>query len=169
MLGLIESQENWTLLLINLQKCWPSSNSQSKNKEQEIQNLAKAVEEKQKVILIYDHTVERLEQNSKKKQNALEIWKSTHAFAVLKLNDPNAKLPFYVIRSQNRTIRRNITHLTSKKHPLSEVFWIRQRIENPINMYKRLKMATVSYMGNYCRPECDEETFKAALDSFADI
>ena len=66
------------------------------------------IKDKEAALKVNENTIEILEQNLGKKQTARDIWASTHAVTVLKMNEPEATLPFYIMRTQNKTMVRNL-------------------------------------------------------------
>ena len=86
----------------------------------------------------------------------LEMWASTHAFTMLRLDDPAAKMPYYAIRCKRQKMSPAINKLR-KRFLKVKVIYQHRRVPNSINLYGRLRAneQVVSYH-NFCDPAGDE-------------
>ena len=91
------------------------------------------------------------EEDAQKKEHRIRTWANSHAFTMMRLNNPNAKLPYYAIRRK----RINMSGATMKlrgKHPHSIMIYQNSHVPNPINLYNRLKSCgLLHFKGNYCQ------------------
>src|SRR5579864_7854743 len=92
------------------------------------------------------------------KQNDWHKWRQSHAFALLKLNDPTARYPYYVIRCKRDDMNDRIKTLR-KKHRQALVIFQHRKVPNEVNLYKRLRIErlVISHV-NYCTPIDDNES-----------
>lgn len=78
-----------------------------------------------------------------------QTWSNTHAFALLRLNDPNC-LPYYAIRCKHRDMSTAINKLR-RRHPNCEVLYLQKKVPNAINLFDRLKKNnSIKTKRNYC-------------------
>jgi len=92
------------------------------------------------------------------KKAEFNIWSSTHAFTLLRLNDVTAKMPYYTIRCKRRDMSHSIRKMR-KRHPFAEVIFQHRRVTNSINLYQRLCTSQhLTCKRNYCNPTADEAT-----------
>ena len=71
---------------------------------------------------------------------------------MLRLNNPDAKLPYYAVRCKRDSMSGSIKKLRVK-HPYSIMIYQNSYVPNPINLYKRLKESGVVLSKlNYCNP-----------------
>ena len=132
--------------------------------QDENDTLTKLIKEKNDTIGIKQESIHELRENIKEKEDQHDKWASTHAFTLLKTNDSEAILPYYVIKC----LRGKVSHTISKlrlKHPKAQVIWQQHKIPNAVNLYSRLKSAKIihSYR-NYCIPTDNEEQFITTLN-----
>ena len=107
-----------------------------------MEGMNATVQEKQKVI--------------KAKKRQYDVWADTHAFTVMRLNNPEAKLPLYAIRCKRTSMSRAVKKLRAK-HPNSIMIYQSSRVPNPVNLYNRLKASgLLRFKGNYCTSQVAE-------------
>ena len=98
----------------------------------------------------------KLETVVQKKELRHQIWSSTHAFTMMRLNNPNAKLPLYALRRKRCDMSGGVKKLRAK-HPNNIIIFQRSHVPNPINFYNRLKASGIlCFKGNYCRTSVPE-------------
>ena len=127
--------------------------------------LQDVVQHKNEVIEVKKEVMGGLEENMLDKIRERQLWATTHAFTMLKLNDPNSHLPYYVIRCQGRRMGTAINKLRHK-FPSSEVIYQQRKVPNAINLYSRLKKQhVVEHSRNFCLPTCTEKELLIHLNS----
>src|SRR5271156_1115564 len=95
-------------------------------------------------------TIQEKEKVIKAKKRQYDIWAGTHAFTMMRLNNPEAKLPLYAIRCKRTSMSRAVKKLRAK-HPNSIMIYQSSRVPNPVNLYNRLKdSGLLRFKGNYC-------------------
>jgi hypothetical protein len=105
---------------------------------------------------VKQEVVDKLEEDVCEKICERQVWASTHAFTVLKLNADNSRRPYYVIRCQRRRLSGSIKKMR-QKFPASEVIYQQRKVPNAINLYCRLKQQKiVEHSRNFCTPTCTE-------------
>ena len=65
-----------------------------------------------------EQQVEQKEHQLQQKEHRHQVWSSTHAFTMLRLNNPEAKLPYYAVRCKRDSMSGSIKKLRAK-HPYS--------------------------------------------------
>ena len=84
------------------------------------------------------------------KVNEHRTWSNTHAFALLRVHDPNF-LPYYVIRCKLSNMSTAISKLRRRRHPQCEILYLQNKVPNAINLFERLKKNNfVKTKRNYC-------------------
>jgi KilA-N domain/Protein of unknown function (DUF3627) len=118
------------------------------------------IEEQLKAATLATHLAQqktyKLETVVQKKELRHQIWSSTHAFTMMRLNNPNAKLPLYALRRKRCDMSGAVKKLRAK-HPNSVMIFRRSYVPNPINFYNRLKSCGIlCFNGNYCHASVPE-------------
>jgi KilA-N domain/Protein of unknown function (DUF3627) len=128
-------------------------------------NLIDMLNEKNEEISVKQEAVSQLEGVVVEKAKERQVWASTHAFSMVKLNDEKSAHPFYVIRCQNRRMNGAITKLR-RKFPQATVVYQHKKVPNAVNLYTRLKdHKSVKHTHNYCTPTCSEDQLLYLLNS----
>ena len=118
-------------------------------------------------VQIKHETISDLSNEITKKEVQHNQWASTHAFTLLKINDVEAILPYYVIRCLRGKVTSSINKLRLK-HPRAQVIWQQHKIPNAVNLYSRLKSdKSIHTTRNYCIPSNDEAQFINKLNDLA--
>jgi KilA-N domain/Protein of unknown function (DUF3627) len=105
---------------------------------------------------IAEQQAHHLETTVRRKKQELDVWASTHAFTMMRLNNSNAKMPYYAVRRKQCNMSRAIKKLRAK-HPNSIMIYQRRYVPNPINLYNRLKACGIlCFNGNYCHASVPE-------------
>jgi len=118
-------------------------------------------------IKVKMETIDELSKEIVEKEVQHDQWSSTHAFTLLKNNDIEAVLPYYVIRCLRSKVTSSINKLR-RKHPRAQVIWQQHRIPNGVNLYSRLKYdKSILTSRNYCIPSHDEAQFINKLNEIA--
>ena len=107
--------------------------------------------------------VDKAEQHAQNMETAVQekerrhnIWSSTHGFIMLRTNNPQSTLPYYVIRRERAKIF-GIVKKMRAKHPHSAMIYQNMNVANPINLYIRLKASGIlCFKGNYCKSLVNE-------------
>src|SRR3977135_1801379 len=90
------------------------------------------------------------QQQAQQKEHRHQVWSSTHGFTMLRLNNPDAKLPYYAVRCKRGDMSGAIKKVRVK-HPHSTMMYQNSYVANPINLYNRLKnCGFLRYSRNYC-------------------
>ena len=122
---------------------------------------------KHDAIEVKHETIEELKENITEKETQHRKWSSTHSFTLLKTNDAEAVLPYYVIRCLRGKVSSAINKL-HLKHPKAQIVWQQYLIPNVVNLYSRLKAGkSVHTHHNYCIPSHSEEQFINTLNDLA--
>jgi hypothetical protein len=112
---------------------------------------------------------EEKEKEFKKKKLQLDTWGNSHAFTMMRLNDPEARLPLYAIRCKRSAMKDAIIK-RRKKHPNSVLIYQNINVPNPVNMYNRLKASGVlNFKRNYCVSPLTEAELITKLGDLYDI
>jgi hypothetical protein len=116
-----------------------------------------------------EQAVEQCEVVIEKKKLQLDTWGNSHALTMMRLNDPEARLPLYVIRckrsSMNKVIKRR-----QEKHPNSTIIYQNLKVPNPINLYNRLKASGIlTFKRNYCITHLTEVDLIAKLGELYNV
>jgi ribosomal protein L31 len=128
-------------------------------------NLIDLLNDKNQEISVKQEAVSQLEDVVVEKAKERQVWASTHAFSMMKLNDEKSTHPFYVIRCQNRRMNGAITKLR-RKFPQATVVYQQKKVPNAVNLYTRLKdHKSVKHTHNYCTPTCSEDQLLYLLNS----
>src|SRR3977135_3550825 len=94
--------------------------------------------------------VQRKDLEIQSKEHRHQVWSSTHGFTMLRLNNPDAKLPYYAVRCKRGDMSGAIKKVRAK-HPHSIMIYQNSYVANPINLYNRLKnCGFLRYSRNYC-------------------
>src|SRR3981189_1367012 len=89
-------------------------------------------------------------QQIQQKEHRHQVWSSTHAFTMLRLNNPEAKLPYYAVRCKRGDMSGAIKKARAK-HPNTIMIYQNTFVANPINLYNRLKKCGIlRFSRNYC-------------------
>ena len=108
-------------------------------------------------------------QQIQQKEHRHQVWSSTHAFTMLRLNNPEAKLPYYGVRCKRDSMSGCIKKLRAK-HPYSIMVYQNSCVPNPINLYRRLKESGVVLSKlNYCNPLVGEAELIVKLGELCTI
>jgi Protein of unknown function (DUF3627)/KilA-N domain len=104
-----------------------------------------------------------------KKKKQLDVWASSHGFTMARLNNPNAKMPYYAIRRKRVNMSGAIKKLRAK-HPHSIMVFQTSYVPNPVNLYNRLKTCGIlKFKGNYCNSVVPESELITKLGELYDI
>ena len=88
---------------------------------------------------------------------------------MLRLNNSEAKLPYYAIRRKHNDMSRAIKKVRVK-HPHSIMIYQNKFVANPINLYNRLKRSAIlQFKGNYCDCIVREDELIAKLQKLCTI
>src|SRR3981189_1637751 len=68
----------------------------------------------------------------------LTLWSCTHSFAILKVNEENARGTYYAIRRRRSDMRATIRKFTNK-YPQATIMFHQKFIPNGVNLFQRLK------------------------------
>jgi hypothetical protein len=129
---------------------------QTEVKDGEISNLREGLIETDTARL-------RVEEAFKIRREEWHMWRQSHAFSLLKLNDQNARYPYYAIRCKRVNMNERIKVLR-RKHPRAVVVFQHRKVPNGINVYDRLRLEKlVGSHHNYCIPFNDELSLLKAL------
>jgi hypothetical protein len=113
--------------------------------------------------------VNKLETNLKKKERRHQVWSSSHAFTMLRLNNPIAKHHYYAIRRKRVNMSGAIKKLRAK-HPHSIMVFQTSYVPNPVNLYNRLKTCGIlKFKGNYCNSVVPESELITKMGELYDI
>ena len=101
--------------------------------------------------------IDHVKQQTRMKQETIEqkehqhqMWASTHAFTMLRLNSPDAKRPYYALRRKRNDMSGAIMKLRAK-HPAAVMVYQNSYVPNPINLYNRLKSCGIlQFDRNFC-------------------
>jgi hypothetical protein len=98
------------------------------------------------------------------KQEEWQKWRQSHAFSLLKLNDPGARFPYYAVRCKRINMNQRIKAIR-KNHPRAVVIFQHRKVPNGINLFNRLRVEKLilSHI-NYCIPHNNESSLIAALN-----
>ena len=97
------------------------------------------------------------------------VWSSTHGFTLLRLNNPQAKLPYYTIRCKRHSMNRSIKNMLMMT-PNSVVIYRNGNVANPVNLYDRFKKCGIDkYNGNYCHSLVSDEELVRKLEELRAI
>src|SRR3977135_3111818 len=108
------------------------------------------VEQKDQQVQQKDQQVQQKDQQLQQKEHRHQVWSSTHGFTMLRLNNPDAKLPYYAVRCKRGDMSGAIKKVRAK-HPHSIMIYQNSYVANPINLYNRLKnCGFLCYSRNYC-------------------
>ena len=99
----------------------------------------------------------------------LSRWASTHAFTMMRLNEPGLQYPYYIIRCKRSEMKRAIMKVRAK-HPHSILVYQQRYIPNAINLYHKLKDSRkVKTRRCYCLPFIEESQLIDLLGSFYSV
>ena len=116
------------------------------------QKLEMAQIETETMTQLHAETAKKLQEEHREPTK----WGSTHAFTMLRLNDPRAKMPYYVIRCRRETMNGNIKKIRTKL-PYSILIYQNRYVPNAINVLSKLKSTGVIKTHLcYCKPNVDE-------------
>src|SRR3977135_2208740 len=108
------------------------------------------VEQKDQQVQQKEHQVQQKDQQLQQKEHRHQVWSSTHGFTMLRLNNPEAKLPYYAVRCKRGDMSGAIKKVRAK-HPHSIMIYQNSYVANPINLYNRLKnCGFLRYSRHYC-------------------
>src|SRR3977135_1410111 len=108
------------------------------------------VEQKDQQVQQKEHQVQQKDQQLQQKEHRHQVCSSTHGFTMLRLNNPEAKLPYYAVRCKRGDMSGAIKKVRAK-HPHSIMIYQNSYVANPINLYNRLKnCGFLRYSRNYC-------------------
>ena len=112
------------------------------------------------------HVLQKLETMLNAREKTHNSWASSHGFVMLKLNNPDAALPYYIIRCCREEMFKKIEKM-KLLYPHCELIYLNSYVVDPVHMYKILKGSNViTFRGNYCKPIVSEI---AMVSSLADI
>jgi len=98
-----------------------------------------------------ENKVELVQHDLDNTKQVLSTWANTHSFIMLRLNDPNAIMPYYAIRRLNRDMQKRVIKMR-KQFPNAIMVYQQPSSPNAVNLYKRLRSSGfVSTDANYCR------------------
>src|SRR6202020_2524536 len=104
-----------------------------------------------------------------KKKKQLDVWASSHGFTMARLNNPNAKMPYYAIGRKRVNMSGAIKKLRAK-HPHSIMVFQTSYVPNPVNLYDRLKTCGIlKFKGNYCNSVVPESELISKMGELYDI
>jgi hypothetical protein len=112
---------------------------------------------------------QQLVQTIQLKEKCHRIWSSTHAFTLLRTNNPESKRPYYAIRRARRSMSGAIKKFQTK-YPTAAIVFKRAYVPNPINLYTRLKASDIlCFSRNFCSSLFGEVELIKKLTELADI
>ena len=119
---------------------------------------------------------EHVKQQTRMKQEVIEqkehqhqVWASTHAFTMLRLNNPDAKRPYYALRRKRIDMCGAIMKLRAK-HPAAVMVYQNSYVPNPVNLYNRLKSCGIlQFNRNFCSSLVGEADLIAKLGDLCTI
>ena len=118
--------------------------------EQATQDAQHAQQLREAVTLGARQELERNKYEIREKDRRHHIWSCTHTFTMLRLNNPEAKMPYYVIRCKRSAMAGAINKVKAK-HPHSIMIYQNTYVANPINLHGRLKKCGIlKFSRNYC-------------------
>ena len=127
------------------------------------------VEEKDQQVQQKDQQIQQKEHQVQQKEHRHQVWSSTHAFTMLRLNNPEAKLPYYAVRCKRGDMSGAIKKARAK-HPNSIMVYQNTYVANPINLYNRLKKCGIlRFSRNYCGSYVREGELIAKLGELCTI
>src|SRR3981189_3307567 len=86
--------------------------------QQQVEQKDQQVQQKDHQIQQKDQQIEQKEHQVQQKEHRHQVWSSTHAFTMLRLNNPEAKLPYYAVRCKRGDMSGAIKKARAK-HPNS--------------------------------------------------
>ena len=130
--------------------------------QQHAQNMETTVQQK-------DVAIDKLAESVQQKERRHQVWSSTHAFSMMRLNNPAAKLSYYAIRRERTDMSRAIKKIRVK-HPYSIMVYQNSYVANPINLYSRLKTCGIlRFNRNYCHSSVGEAELIAKLGELCSV
>jgi hypothetical protein len=112
---------------------------------------------------------QQLEEVIQDKEHQHQVWSSSHAFTMLRLNSVDAKRPYYAIRCKRSNMCGAINKIVAK-HPASIKVYQNAYVPNPINLYNRLKTSGIlQFEGNYCSSLVGEAELISKLGNLCTI
>ena len=130
--------------------------------QQHAQNMETTVQQK-------DVAIDKLAETVQQKERRHQVWSSTHAFSMMRLNNPAAKLSYYAIRRERTDMSRAIKKIRVK-HPYSIMVYQNSYVANPINLYSRLKTCGIlRFNRNYCHSSVGEAELIAKLGELCSV
>ena len=123
--------------------------------QQHAQDKEMTVQQKDLELQANKQQIQRKDLEIRAKEHRHQVWSSTHAFTMLRLNNPAAKLPYYAIRCKRGDMSGAIKKV-KVKHPHSILIYAHSYVANPVNLYNRLKKCGIllfnrNYCGSYVR------------------
>lgn len=143
---------------------------------QEFSNQSKALNINNIANHLMAKQVEKFEQQTQNLKGIVEqnerqheVWSSTHGFTLMRLNNPDAKLPYYAIRRKSSGMTSAINKVKAK-HPHCIMVYENTHVANPVNLYLRLKNSGIlGFKGNYCCPLVSEMTLITKLGELCNV
>src|SRR5271156_5464453 len=94
---------------------------------------------------------QQLEKAVKRKKLQLDTWGNSHAFTMVRLNNPYDAYPYYAIRCKRLGMSGAVKKLRVR-NPNSIMIYQNTKVPNPINLYNRLKACSfLQFKRNYCK------------------
>ena len=137
--------------------------------QQQVEQKDQQVQQKDQQIQQKDQQIQQKEHQVQQKEHRHQVWSSTHAFTMLRLNNPEAKLPYYAVRCKRGDMSGAIKKARAK-HPNSIMVYQNTYVANPINLYNRLKKCGIlRFSRNYCGSYVREGELIAKLGELCTI
>src|SRR5271156_5450468 len=159
--GYVTRQYNEQLDILKHQNC--SLQQMITAKDSIIETAGQEHIEQLKTIEGMNVTVQEKEKDIKAKKRQYDVWAGTHAFTMMRLNNPKARFLLYAIRRKRTSMSRAVKRLRVQ-HPHSIMIYQYNTVPNPVNLYNRLKASKVlECKANYCRSKISEADLIAKL------
>jgi Protein of unknown function (DUF3627) len=139
-----------------------------KSKEMELIGKEVEIARKDAEIAITGVTLMDTEEELKKvkcvnKKNQ-ELWASTHACTIMKINDGESKCAYYVINRVRRDMDRAVQRFM-KKYPKATIFYQQMHIPSTVEIFNRLKLnKAVTTVRNFFNITCCEHDLIHKID-----
>src|SRR5271156_2915334 len=134
-------------LKIQLEICTEIEQSHKMAKINAIRQCEVAQQSKEEAI----QQTQQLEKAVKRKKLQLDTWGNSHAFTMVRLNNPNDAYPYYAIRCKRLGMSGAVKKLRVR-NPNSILIYQNTKVPNPINLYNRLKACSfLQFKRNYCK------------------
>src|SRR5271156_7137607 len=109
---------------------------------------------------------QQLENAVKTKKLQLDTWGNSHAFTMVRLNNPNDTYPYYALRCKRLGMSGAVKKLRVR-NPNSILIYQNTTVPNPINLYNRLKACGfLQFKRNYCKSLVGEANLIKKLGTY---